>query len=151
MSIKGMTHAQSTEEQRVAIDRPGYSSTNHDDSQTRDDYVVGTGGADVLKQATVPITSRELCQKAYQSINVSKSMICAGYPEGGHDSCKTRIRTSWCCRQMRDSSVKTTSFHSAAHVLLSSHHWWRRRQWFCVKGRPNNGRLTDRPLCCKRR
>ncbi|GFW19338.1 hypothetical protein TNCV_256651 [Trichonephila clavipes] len=25
-----------------------------------------------------------------------------------------RIRSSWCCRQMRDSSTKTTSFHSAA-------------------------------------
>ncbi|GFU19470.1 DUF4817 domain-containing protein [Trichonephila clavipes] len=35
--------------------------------------------------------------------------------------------------------------------LLSSHHWWRRRMWFCVKGRPSNGLLTDRPLCYKRR
>ncbi|GFW29520.1 hypothetical protein TNCV_399551 [Trichonephila clavipes] len=38
----------------------------------------------------------------------------------------TRFRPSWCCRQMRDSSVKTTSFHSATHILLSSHHWRRR-------------------------
>ncbi|GFV58262.1 hypothetical protein TNCV_4614661 [Trichonephila clavipes] len=52
---------------------------------------------------------------------------------------------------MRDSSVKTTSFHSVTHILLSSHHWWRRCLWFCVKGRPSNGRLADRPLCCKRR
>ncbi|GFU05960.1 hypothetical protein TNCV_3395111 [Trichonephila clavipes] len=52
---------------------------------------------------------------------------------------------------MRDSSVKTTSFHSATHILFSSHHWRRRRLWFCVKGRPSNGRLADRPLCCKRR
>ncbi|GFS73876.1 ascorbate transporter, chloroplastic [Trichonephila clavipes] len=52
---------------------------------------------------------------------------------------------------MRDPSVKTTSFHSAALILLSSHHWWRRRLWFCVKGRPSYGRLADRPLCCKRR
>ncbi|GFV90445.1 hypothetical protein TNCV_50201 [Trichonephila clavipes] len=52
---------------------------------------------------------------------------------------------------MRDSSVKTPSFHSADHILLSSHHWWRRRLWFCVKGRPSNGRPADRPLCCKRR
>ncbi|GFT70100.1 hypothetical protein TNCV_2785231 [Trichonephila clavipes] len=49
----------------------------------------------------------------------------------------------WCCRQMCDSSVKTTSFHSATHILLSSHHWRRRRLWFCVKGRPRNGRLAD--------
>ncbi|GFW28271.1 hypothetical protein TNCV_4639381 [Trichonephila clavipes] len=51
---------------------------------------------------------------------------------------------------MRHSSVKTTSFHSAAHILLSSHHWQWRRLWFCVKGRPSNGRLVDRPLCSKR-
>ncbi|GFU53025.1 hypothetical protein TNCV_3239991 [Trichonephila clavipes] len=50
---------------------------------------------------------------------------------------------------MRDWSVKTTSFHSATHILLSSHHWRRRRLWFWVKDRPSNGRLSDRPLCCK--
>ncbi|GFY26034.1 hypothetical protein TNCV_1917841 [Trichonephila clavipes] len=60
------------------------------------------------------------------------------------------IRPLWCCRQMRDSSVKTTSFHSATHILLSSHHRRRRRLCFCVKGKPSNGRLADRPLCCKR-
>ncbi|GFW81829.1 hypothetical protein TNCV_2885031 [Trichonephila clavipes] len=64
---------------------------------------------------------------------------------------QTRIRPSWCCRQMRDSSAKTTSFHSAAHILLSSPHWRRRRLWFYVKGRPSNGRLADRQLYCKRR
>ncbi|GFY07659.1 uncharacterized protein TNCV_4095291 [Trichonephila clavipes] len=52
---------------------------------------------------------------------------------------------------MRHSSVKTTSFHSAAHILLSSHQWRRRHLWFYVKGRPSNGCLADRPLCCKRR
>ncbi|GFX26101.1 hypothetical protein TNCV_2274411 [Trichonephila clavipes] len=36
--------------------------------------------------------------------------------------------------QMRDSSVKTTTFLSAAHILLLSHHWRRRRLLFCVKG-----------------
>ncbi|GFW27712.1 hypothetical protein TNCV_765941 [Trichonephila clavipes] len=51
---------------------------------------------------------------------------------------------------MRDSSVKTISFHSAAHVLLSSHQWRWRCLWFCVTGRPNNGLLADRPLYCKR-
>ncbi|GFX96416.1 hypothetical protein TNCV_2055331 [Trichonephila clavipes] len=64
---------------------------------------------------------------------------------------QTRIRPSWCCRQMRDSSVKTTSFHSATHILLSSHHWRWRRLWFCDKGRPSNERLADRHLCYKRR
>ncbi|GFU47513.1 hypothetical protein TNCV_2000181 [Trichonephila clavipes] len=66
-------------------------------------------------------------------------------------SLQTRIQPSWCCRQMRDSSVNTTAFHSAAHILLSSHHWRWIRLWFCVKGRPSNGRLADRPLYFKRR
>ncbi|GFV11687.1 hypothetical protein TNCV_976761 [Trichonephila clavipes] len=64
---------------------------------------------------------------------------------------QSRIRPSWCCRQMSDSSVITTSFHSAAQILLSSHHWRWRHLWFCVKGRPINRRLADRSLCCKRR
>ncbi|GFW71811.1 hypothetical protein TNCV_4658591 [Trichonephila clavipes] len=63
---------------------------------------------------------------------------------------QTRIRPSWCCNQTRDSSVKTTSFHSAADILLSSNHWRRRRLWLCVKDRPSNRRLVYRPLCCKR-
>ncbi|GFX50998.1 hypothetical protein TNCV_2733491 [Trichonephila clavipes] len=52
---------------------------------------------------------------------------------------------------MRDLSVKTNAFHSAAYILLSSYYWRRRRLWFCVKCRPSNGRLAYRPLCCKRR
>ncbi|GFV87075.1 hypothetical protein TNCV_5112931 [Trichonephila clavipes] len=64
---------------------------------------------------------------------------------------QTRIRRSWCSRQMRDSSVKTTSFHSAPYILLSSHHWRRRRLWLRVKGRPSNELLADRSLFCKRR
>ncbi|GFT11135.1 hypothetical protein TNCV_1084831 [Trichonephila clavipes] len=52
---------------------------------------------------------------------------------------------------MRDSPVKTTSFHSATHILLSTHRWGRRCLWFCVKDRQSNGRLAERPLCCKRR
>ncbi|GFW87767.1 hypothetical protein TNCV_4487321 [Trichonephila clavipes] len=61
------------------------------------------------------------------------------------------IQPSRSFKQRRDSLVKRASFHSSTHILLSSHHWRRRRLWFCVKGRPSNGRLADRPLCCKRR
>ncbi|GFV48842.1 DUF4817 domain-containing protein [Trichonephila clavipes] len=49
---------------------------------------------------------------------------------------------------MRDSSVKITPFNYTNHTLLSSHHWWQRRLWFCVRGRPSNGRLADTPICC---
>ncbi|KAG8193237.1 hypothetical protein JTE90_005584 [Oedothorax gibbosus] len=48
----------------------------------------GTGYNDVLKQATIPIKSQENCQKSYNSISISRKMICAGYDEGGRDSCK---------------------------------------------------------------
>ncbi|GFU45498.1 hypothetical protein TNCV_3625921 [Trichonephila clavipes] len=49
-----------------------------------------------------------------------------------------------------NSSVKKTSFHSAAHMLLSLYHWRRRCLWFCVKSKRSNGCLADRLLCCKR-
>ncbi|GFY12881.1 hypothetical protein TNCV_3074411 [Trichonephila clavipes] len=52
---------------------------------------------------------------------------------------------------MRDSSVMTNSFHSTNHIFLSSHQWRQRRLWFCVKGRPSNGRIVDKPLSCKQR
>ncbi|GFU47856.1 hypothetical protein TNCV_515621 [Trichonephila clavipes] len=58
---------------------------------------------------------------------------------------QTGIRLSWCCRQMRDSSVNTTSF-PLPPTYFSSHHWRRSCLGFCVKGRPSNGRLADRPL-----
>ncbi|GFW71831.1 hypothetical protein TNCV_4658791 [Trichonephila clavipes] len=64
---------------------------------------------------------------------------------------QTRIRPSWCCRQMRDSSAKKTSFHSAARILHSSYHLRRKRLWFCVRVRPSNGRIADRPLGFERR
>ncbi|GFW65153.1 hypothetical protein TNCV_394191 [Trichonephila clavipes] len=38
--------------------------------------------------------------------------------------------------------------HNTTVSILSPQ---RRRLWFCVKGRERNGRLADRPLCCKRR
>ncbi|GFS61794.1 hypothetical protein TNCV_4345131 [Trichonephila clavipes] len=34
--------------------------------------------------------------------------------------------------------------------MNSRSNWQRKRLLFCVKGRPSNERLADRPLCCKR-
>lgn len=48
----------------------------------------GTGYEFVLKQALVPIVTRESCRKSYPYFDVGNKMICAGYNQGGHDSCK---------------------------------------------------------------
>ncbi len=48
--------------------------------------------SDHLQQVTVPIVSHEVCKQAYAKANprknITKDMICAGYPKGGKDSCK---------------------------------------------------------------
>ncbi|XP_067035214.1 trypsin-1-like [Acropora muricata] len=60
-------------------------------------YVTGWGHtseggniARILQQATVPLVSRETCQKAYGDLgyNITKRMRCAGYAEGNIDACQ---------------------------------------------------------------
>jgi secreted trypsin-like serine protease len=41
----------------------------------------------VLRKATVPIMSDSACSAGYQDYN-AKSMVCAGYPQGGVDACQ---------------------------------------------------------------
>ncbi|XP_019619960.1 PREDICTED: CUB and sushi domain-containing protein 1-like [Branchiostoma belcheri] len=50
----------------------------------------GTGFDDILKQARVPVVSRQDCNNAYSGRGsvISENMMCAGYPEGGHDTCQ---------------------------------------------------------------
>ena len=50
----------------------------------------GTGNDNVLRQVEVPIMSREKCRDEMYSqidVHVSANEICAGYHEGGKDSC----------------------------------------------------------------
>ncbi|XP_078696563.1 uncharacterized protein LOC144924834 isoform X2 [Branchiostoma floridae x Branchiostoma belcheri] len=49
----------------------------------------GTGFEGILKQARVPVVSNQDCSNAYAVRDhlISKYMRCAGYPEGGHDTC----------------------------------------------------------------
>ncbi|XP_017966795.2 trypsin-1-like [Drosophila navojoa] len=59
-------------------------------------YVSGWGDTrnteesdEFLRQVQVPLVNQEECNKKYNRYNgVTDSMICAGYPEGGKDSCK---------------------------------------------------------------
>ncbi|CAH1246044.1 OVCH1 [Branchiostoma lanceolatum] len=51
----------------------------------------GTGDDDVLKQARVPLVSNANCRAAYgngEGRPITNFMMCAGYPEGGHDTCQ---------------------------------------------------------------
>jgi trypsin len=47
----------------------------------------GSGGSDTLRVATVPIVADSSCAADYGVYFNSSSMVCAGYPEGGIDTC----------------------------------------------------------------
>merc|ERR1712025_669954 len=42
----------------------------------------------VLQKVDVPVVSDDDCRDAYGSSSVYDSMICAGFPQGGKDSCQ---------------------------------------------------------------
>ncbi|UYV83164.1 hypothetical protein LAZ67_23000042 [Cordylochernes scorpioides] len=44
-------------------------------------------GSNVLKQAKVPVVPLKRCQKAYPFLDLTKGMLCAGYPDGRIDTC----------------------------------------------------------------
>jgi trypsin len=47
----------------------------------------GSGGSDTLRHATVPIVTDSSCASSYGGYFNSSSMVCAGYPAGGIDTC----------------------------------------------------------------
>lgn len=47
-----------------------------------------TGNDLVLKQAKVPIISKDVCHEWMPYFDIGKTMLCAGYEEGGQDSCQ---------------------------------------------------------------
>ncbi|HEX8647148.1 MAG TPA: serine protease [Thermoleophilaceae bacterium] len=47
----------------------------------------GTAGPDTLQEADVPILTDEYCGSAYSDFD-PKTMVCAGYAEGGIDTCQ---------------------------------------------------------------
>jgi secreted trypsin-like serine protease len=47
----------------------------------------GGDAPDVLQEAQVPVTTDAYCDNAYGQFDV-KTMVCAGYPEGGVDTCQ---------------------------------------------------------------
>jgi secreted trypsin-like serine protease len=47
----------------------------------------GSGGSDTLQRATVPVVTDSSCAASYGVYFNSSTMVCAGYPEGGIDTC----------------------------------------------------------------
>ncbi|MGH2984319.1 MAG: S1 family peptidase [Solirubrobacterales bacterium] len=47
----------------------------------------GSGGSDTLRVATVPIVADSTCAADYGLYFNSSTMVCAGYPQGGVDTC----------------------------------------------------------------
>ena len=47
----------------------------------------GSGGSDTLRVATVPIVADSSCAADYGAYFNSSTMVCAGYPQGGIDTC----------------------------------------------------------------
>ena len=43
---------------------------------------------DVLQEAEVPLVAQDKCQHWLPEYNITSSMLCAGYAEGGIDSCQ---------------------------------------------------------------
>lgn len=50
-----------------------------------------------LRVAIVPVVSQSDCEAAYEGFTISPRMICAGYKEGGKDSCQGRYLFIICC------------------------------------------------------
>ncbi|XP_055965398.1 enteropeptidase [Sorex fumeus] len=44
--------------------------------------------ASILQEANVPLLSNEKCKQQMPEYNITENMVCAGYEEGGIDSCK---------------------------------------------------------------
>ena len=53
---------------------------------------LGKGSENVLNQVNVPIISQERCSHLHWYGNgITEDMVCAGYPNGGKDSCQVNL------------------------------------------------------------
>uniref|UniRef100_A0A8B9F5K7 Enteropeptidase n=1 Tax=Amazona collaria TaxID=241587 RepID=A0A8B9F5K7_9PSIT len=62
--------------------------------------------SDILQEAEVPLISNEKCQQQMPEYNITKNMICAGYDEGGVDSCQVNTSDSFHTSMQHTSLLK---------------------------------------------
>lgn len=53
-------------------------------------WFIGGSLSSTLRAVAVPIITDEKCREAYEDNMVADSMLCAGYDEGGKDSCQVK-------------------------------------------------------------
>lgn len=46
----------------------------------------------ILQEANVPLLSNEKCKQQMPEYSITENMVCAGYEEGGTDSCKVSMK-----------------------------------------------------------
>lgn len=47
--------------------------------------------ANILQEAEIPLITNEKCQQQLPEYNITQRMMCAGYEQGGVDSCQVRF------------------------------------------------------------
>jgi hypothetical protein len=54
----------------------------------------GSSASNIIQEVHVPIMSNDECKKTgYGEKRITQNMMCAGYPDGGKDSCQVRLYT----------------------------------------------------------
>ncbi|MGH0158145.1 UNVERIFIED_CONTAM: hypothetical protein FKN15_054436 [Acipenser sinensis] len=80
--------------------------------------------ANILQEAEIPLITNEKCQQQLPEYNITQRMMCAGYEQGGVDSCQAQLTATTPAltqeRRRRTHAVlrnvcrqPTASFHSA--------------------------------------
>ena len=90
----------------------------------------GGQASDVPLRVRVPIVSNAQCNAAYGAGSITAGMVCAGFPDGGRDSCQVRVAHSRPCRgpwtlpplppSAHLSAPHTHPWHSSRQLTLSS-------------------------------
>lgn len=88
-------------------------------SSKKDLYCYTEGqGSNVLMQVQVPVVSTTQCRRAYgqSTVAINDQTVCAGYPQGGRDSCQVSMNFHISLIISNDIDVKMIYFIIRASV-----------------------------------
>ncbi|XP_007933100.1 enteropeptidase [Orycteropus afer afer] len=71
--------------------------------------------ADILQEAVVPLLSNDRCQQQMSEYNITENMVCAGYEEGGIDSCQ--VQNGIVAKNM-DTALRQLLFHPVLTIII---------------------------------